>query len=59
MAKVKAKFRVVCTSKTEGLLFNRPFKGADTPKQAIKLARAYWRKKGFIAQDTKFTVEGV
>ncbi len=56
MAKVKAKFRVACTSKavSGARLFDLPFKGAETPKQAIKLARAYARKKGIDPRRCKF-----
>ena len=65
MAKAKAYFRVLCTSKTERdrnpdgnigpkWVFSRPFKGAETPAQAIKLARDYARKKGIDPRDYRF-----
>ena len=57
-------FKVLCTSKTETdrnpdgnvgpkWLFCRPFK-VETSKQAIKLGRAYARKKGLDPRRYKF-----
>ena len=45
-------FRVVC-EKAGNTLFDRPLK-AVTEKQAIKLGRAYARKKGIDSKGCKF-----
>ena len=46
-------FRVFCAAKNGDELFARPLKAA-TEKQAIKLGRAYARKKGIDSKGCKF-----